>query len=320
MSFSLVSGLNLIKPSIGLSPEDYILSRAHHELACLQRFSKFPRQQGLFYGPGQYMPSKKSKKETLQNYIKVAPFLLPKDRTLSKPVLWHSDLHGDNIFVNPSQPTEIFTIIDWQAVNLSPLFLQARHPALIEFEGPIPDGFQSINLPENFDDLSPEEQLEAKKLRAAQSLYKLYEIELIHQCFDIARALRFRGSLSGQITGLSGSIFSDGEPIVQGMLMRLQEEWLTCVGLSVPCPLSFTMGEKDQQREDKAKWSKGVELMDEFLGQVGAYWGWDGWVNHNNYEVMKERLERCREDFLSRHSVTDKEKRQWMEVWPFIDR
>ena len=266
------------------------------------------------------MPSKKSKKETLQNYIKVAPFLLPKDRTLSKPVLWHSDLHGDNIFVNPSQPTEIFTIIDWQAVNLSPLFLQARHPALIEFEGPTPDGFQSINLPENFDDLSPEEQLEAKKLRAAQSLYKLYEIELIHQCFDIARALRFRGSLSGQITGLSGSIFSDGEPIVQGMLMRLQEEWLTCVGLSVPCPLSFTMGEKDQQREDEAKWSKGVELMDEFLGQVGAYWGWDGWVNHNNYEVMKERLERCREDFLSRHSVTDKEKRQWMEVWPFIDR
>lgn len=107
MSFSLVSGLNLIKPSIGLSPEDYILSRAHRELACLQRFSKFPRQQGLFYGPGQYMPSKKSKKETLQNYIKVAPFLLPKDRTLSKPVLWHSDLHGDNIFVNPSQPTEI---------------------------------------------------------------------------------------------------------------------------------------------------------------------------------------------------------------------
>ena len=245
---------------------------------------------------------------------------MPKDRTLSKPALWHPDLHGDNIFVNPSQPTEIFTIIDWQAVNLSPLFLQARHPALIEFEGPIPDGFQSINLPENFDDLSPEEQLEAKKLRAAQSLYKLYEIELIHQCFDIARALRFRDSLPGQITGLSGSIFSDGEPIVQGMLMRLQEEWSTCVGLSAPCPLSFTVEEKDRQREDEAKWSKGVELMDEFLGQVGAYWGWDGWVNHSNYEVMKERLGRCREDFLSRHSVIDKEKRQWMEVWPFIDR
>ena len=99
-------------------------------------------------------------------------------------------------------------------MNLSPLFLQARHPALIEFEGPIPDGFQAINLPENFDDLSPEEQLEAKKLRAAQSIYKLYDIQLIRQHPDIARALRFRNSLPGQITGLSGSIFSDGEPIV----------------------------------------------------------------------------------------------------------
>lgn len=305
---------------LGFSLEDYILSRVHRELACLQRFSKFPRQQGLFNGPGQYQPSRDSKTDTLRSYIKVAPFLLPKDRALSQPVLWHSDLHGDNIFVNPSHPTEILNIVDWQAVNLSPLFLQARHPGLIEFEGPIPEGLQSIKLPESFDDLSPEEQLEAKKLRAAQSLYKLYEIQLIRQCPDIARALRFRDSLAGQITGLSGSIFSDGEPVVQGMLIRLEEKWSTCVGPSVPCPISFTTEEKDRQMEAEAKWRKGVELMGEFLDQVGAYRGWDGWVNHSNYETMKERLERCREHFLSRHSATNEEKRRWMEAWPFTDR
>lgn len=44
--------------------------------------------------------------------------------------------------MNPDQPTEILSIIDWQAVNLSPLFLQARHPALIEFDGPILEGLQ----------------------------------------------------------------------------------------------------------------------------------------------------------------------------------
>lgn len=225
---------------IGASIEDYVFARAHRELACLQTLKYFPRQQGLFCGPGQYQPTAHCKKQTLWNYLKVAKFLSLEDKEISKPVLWHPDLHGNNIFVNPDQPTEIISIIDWQAVNLSPLFLQARHPALIEFDGPIPEGLQSISLPENFDDLSPEEQLEAKKLRAAQSLYKLYDIQMIRQCPEIAAALQFKVSLPGQITGLSGSLFSDGEPIVQGMLIRLQEEWATHVGSSVPCPLSFT--------------------------------------------------------------------------------
>ena len=310
----------LILHLVGSSVQDYILSRVYRELACVQKFSEFPHQQGLFYGPGQYRPSKKLKTDTLHHYIKVAPFLLPNDNTISKPVLWHPDLHGDNIFVNPSQPTDILAIIDWQSVNLSPLFLQARHPALIEFDGPVTEGFQSIKLPENFDKLSPSEQLEAKKLRAAQSLYKLYEIQLIRQCPDVARALRFRDSLAGQITGLAGSIFSDGEPTLQGMLMRLRQEWPACVSPSTPCPLSFSTEDENQQKKDEAKWREGVELMEEFLGQVGAYRGWDGWVNHQNFEVMKSRLSECREDFLTRHSATDEEKRQFMKHWPFMDK
>ncbi|RAK95744.1 phosphotransferase enzyme family protein [Aspergillus ibericus CBS 121593] len=301
------------------SLEDYVLSRAYRELACVQSFPTFPRPQGFFYGPGQYQPTAESKQKTLQNYIKVAPLLLPKDKELSKPVLWHPDLHGDNIFVNPDQPTEILSIIDWQAVNLSPLFLQARHPAIVEFDGPIPEGLESINLPDNFDELSPEEQLDAKKLRAAQSLYKLYDIQLIRQCPEIAHALRFKDSLSGQITGLAGSLFSDGEPIVQGMLIKLQEEWSSSIGPSIPCPLSFTAEEKETQREDAAKWAAGVELMEEFLHQVGAYRGWDGWVNHDNYELYKERFVRCREQFMNRHSVTDEERNRWRAVWPFKD-
>ncbi|KAJ5505984.1 hypothetical protein N7453_004941, partial [Penicillium expansum] len=226
------------------SIDDYVFARAHRELACLQTCKHFPRQQGLFYGPGQYQPTVQRKQETLSNYL--------------KPVLWNPNLHGDNIFVNPDQPTEILSIIDWQAVNLSPL------------------------LPQNFDQLSAEEQLEAKKLRAAQSLYKLYDIHMIQDCPEIAAALHFRNSLPGQITGHSGSLSSDGEPIVQGLLMRLQEKWQTYVGPSVSCPLSFTGEDKEKQKEDEKKWANGVVLMEEFLDQVGVYRGWDGWCGLNN--------------------------------------
>lgn len=313
------SGTTRIKLTTGASLEDYMLSRAQRELACLQMFSTFPGQQGLFYGPRQYQPRADHKRKTLQDYMKALPFLLPKDEEVSKPVLWHPDLHADNIFVNPNNPTEIVSVIDWQAVNLSPLFLQARHPRLIEFDGPIPEGLQSIELPDNFEQLSPEEQLEAKKLRAAQSLYKLYEIQLIRQCQEIYRALQFRDSLPVQIMGLSGSIFSDGEPVVEGMLMRLEEQWSTHVGSSVPCPLSFSELERDRQREDEALWNRSVVLMDEFLTRVGAYRGWDGWVYHDNYDRMKRHLERCKGDFLDGHCVSEEEKSQWGSVWPFTD-
>jgi hypothetical protein len=304
----------------GPSINEYLHSRAARELACIDQFSSYPGQQGLFSGPNQYHPTKALKVGVLREYLKVATRIMPKDVNLSKPALWHPDLHGDNIFVDPSQPTKILNIIDWQAVNISPLFLQARHPSLIEFEGPIPEGFKPITLPDDFDTMSEEAQHQAKVLRAAQSLYKLYEITMLQQCPEIARALRFRDTLQGQITGIASSIFSDGEPILQGMLIRLQDEWAKCVGTSMPCPLSFTANDRAQQQRLEASWSEGVELMHEVLTEIGAYQGWDGWVNHSNYSVYKERLARCRENFLDRYAETEEERSQWTRAWPFEDK
>jgi hypothetical protein len=152
----------------GPSLNEFVHSRAARELACIDKFSSYPGQQGLFGGPNQYRPTKALKVGVLRDYLKVATQILPNDVNLSKPTLWHSDLHSDNIFVDPSQPTKILNIIDWQAVNVSPLFLQARHPSLIEFEGPIPEGFEPITLPDDFDNMSEEAQHRAKNLRAAQ--------------------------------------------------------------------------------------------------------------------------------------------------------
>ena len=176
-------------------------------------------QQGLANGPHQYHPTKAFKLEVLRNYMEVAPRILPDNPDLSKAVLWHSNLHTNNIFVDLDQPTKILNMIDWQAANVSPLFLQARHPSLIDFEGPISEGFDPILLPDNFDQLSKEGQQQAKNLRAAQSIYKLYELEMLSECPDIARALRYRESLLGQITGIVGSMAGDGEVILQRMLI-----------------------------------------------------------------------------------------------------
>jgi hypothetical protein len=203
-------------------------------------------------------------------FSKIAPLLTPNDPALIKPSLWHPDLHLENIFVNPNDLTDIVAIIDWQAVNVSPLFLQARHPSLIEFEGPITPGFEPISLPDDFESMSPERQLEAKKLRSAQSLYKLYEVYLLRNCPEIFQSLQFRESLAGQIFGLAGSIFSDGEPVLMGMLIRMHDNWLEHNGASTRSPLTFTPDDRKAQEEDERLWSQGVELLSGLMDQIGA--------------------------------------------------
>ncbi|RMD44188.1 hypothetical protein DV735_g1027, partial [Chaetothyriales sp. CBS 134920] len=296
--------------------DEYIRSRTEREHKCISRFNQFPRQQGLFSGPGQYKPTAAAKSRVLTMFSQAAPLLTPKDPSLVKPTLWHPDLHTENIFVDPDNPTNIVSIIDWQAVNIAPLFLQARHPSLIEFEGPITKGFEPINLPDDFESLSPEKQLEAKKLRSAQSLYKLYEVCLLQTCPEIFKALQVRESLPGQIFGLAGSIFSDGEPVLLGMLIRMHDEWVKTRGSS---PLGITLDDRENQKEDMRLWSQGVELLADFLAKVGAYQGWDGWVNHNNYEVMRLRLQHCIESFLDQHATTEEKRRLWRTVLPFKD-
>src|SRR5437870_180936 len=108
----------------GPSLNEFVHSRVARELACIDKFSSYPGQNGMLIGPNKYCPTRALKVGVLRDYLKVATQILPNDVNLSKPTLWHSDLHSDNIFVDPSQPTRILNIIDWQAVNVSPLFLQ----------------------------------------------------------------------------------------------------------------------------------------------------------------------------------------------------
>jgi hypothetical protein len=67
--------------------------------------------EGLFYGPRQYQPKASTKLSALTNYLKVALYVLPEQEVTHLSVLWHEDLHMQNFFVNPENPTQILGII-----------------------------------------------------------------------------------------------------------------------------------------------------------------------------------------------------------------
>ena len=255
--------------------------------------------------------------------MKVAPYLLPKNQTLQTPALWHSDLHPNNIFVDSENSTQITGLIDWQAVHVAPLFLQVRHPGLLDFDGPIPEELEPFHLPENFSMLRAEEQLQEKKLLAAQSLWKLYDIDLLRHCKDARMALQHQATLTSRITALVGSLFTDGDPLVLGYLMRAADEWKVIVGEDVdgrsriPCPISFTDEERKIRREEEDLWKYGVELMSQVVDELGVYDGWNGLVDHDQYEARKKHLLAVREGFLRQMAASDQEREQWIRAWPF---
>lgn len=299
------------------------------ETSCLETFSDFPtdRQQGIFNGPAGYHPSKSAKRAVIQDYSRVLPYLIPKDDSHIASMLWHNDLHSDNIFVDKEHPTQITGIIDWQAVHLSPAFLHVHYPSLIEYDGPILEGLTLPKLPSDFAELDPTAKERAQSLHTSQSIWGLYQIFLQKQAPDLLRVLRYRDTLPCQIMTLIGSIFDDGEPYVQSLLSQLAEPetWSKVVknnlseDAKVSCPLKYTDAELETQQKELGKWELDIERRARVIQEVGAYTGWDGAVPPEEYNDMSERLENARLGFLEAEARTPQEREHWARVWPFQD-
>ncbi|KAI4700758.1 hypothetical protein J4E81_003722 [Alternaria sp. BMP 2799] len=105
------------------------------------------------------------------------------DRTLigkvSEPVLWHTDLHMGNIYVSGRMPPQISSIIDWQSIVVSPLFLQARFPKFLTVDEDYELGALKLpDPPPNLDEMDAKDrELAEYKFEQAKEA-KVYEDEI----------------------------------------------------------------------------------------------------------------------------------------------
>ncbi|KAF2004130.1 hypothetical protein P154DRAFT_485880 [Amniculicola lignicola CBS 123094] len=303
---------------------DAILER---EAACIEAFSQFPRdrQQGIFNGPGGYHPSKTAKLAVIGDVRRVLPHITPTDEAYSASVLWHNDLHSDNIFVDKEDPTRITGIIDWQSVPLNPAFLHVHYPSLIEYDGPVLRGFEKPQLPPNYNELDADGKKSSRALHTAQSVWMFYKIWTQKQAPDLLRVLSNRDFLPLQILSLIGSTLDDGEAYMQHSLSALTEStmWpkiLTQNKLDmVPCPISYSQAHLDNQQSELAKWEKDVERRKRIVEEIGVYTGWDGAVPPDEYDTVSKRLEAAKRNFLESESRSPADREQWQDAWPFKD-
>ena len=247
----------------------------------------------------------------LEQYLCVLPYIIPRGTDIDSPLLWHHDLHPQNIFVDDTDPTKVTGIIDWQAVWAAPLFIQARFPSVFNCDGSYPWGAVEPMLPKGLDSLSESDKESASHRLEEKRLKKFYEVAsrnfnpLVFKALD---AMRNEDNPVTFIFDVVGRTGIDGPIPLKELLVQIYEKWdwiLKGKGIDVPCPISFTNEEIQEARQQAQAWATAFNEFDGLRAQIA---GKDGWVSHEEYDeamaqfnAHKETLEglRKRLDSLS---------------------
>jgi hypothetical protein len=82
---------------------------------------------------------------------------------------WPADLHLGNISVSSDDPTLIESMIDWQSVQIAPLFVQGRFPEFLRTPNDNNPGAENPSLPDNFEESDLKRKSELSRRRHCPS-------------------------------------------------------------------------------------------------------------------------------------------------------
>ncbi|KAI9824433.1 MAG: hypothetical protein M1832_001968 [Thelocarpon impressellum] len=237
-------------------------------------------------------PQRDAHIDLLEKFLKIIPHILPKDELITYPTLWHTDLHGDNIFVENSDPSTISAIIDWQGVWAAPFFLQARFPSVFNCEWSYPWGAVMPQLPADFDELSEGGQKQAEQELSDVKLKKFYEVasrKFNQLTFRAMDAMEFDDdNQTTMLFYIVGRSWIDGPIPLRHLLVQVVEQWGTISADSgSACPISFSEGEGARAQQDMEAWAK---ASGEYFALKSRTVGKDGWVGHDEYDEAKAQF------------------------------
>ncbi|EFR04208.1 protein kinase subdomain-containing protein [Nannizzia gypsea CBS 118893] len=237
----------------------------------------------------------------------------PELASISKPILWHTDLHSGNIFVSEQDPTQIVSIIDWQFISAGPLFLQVNWPDFLKPNDEYIYGVVQPQLPDDFETLDEAEKKLAISDRNDAIVTKSYEIRSALHCKDVYRSLNLP-SVFLETFIRCGEASAEGTIGLRACLAELYKSW-DSLGFTGECPLSFTDDELqviEAEFKEYRDWHDVQELAKRYL-ETDA----DGWISpeldfaeiqQRNRAVIKRYVKE-----MSKHMPPEAA----LEMWPF---
>ncbi|KAB8208105.1 phosphotransferase family protein [Aspergillus parasiticus] len=254
----------------------------------------------------------------LTQYMDAASYLIPSsdDEVASSNVLWHPDLHLDNVYVDPNTH-EITSIIDWQSACVAPLFYQSAVPRMFQHPKPVREGWAVPQKPENFDSLSEEEQNEIQKDLESEAMHKYYEAQVYkraprHWSVLQRKTIPIMRKPVELVTGLweRRNLFFLRQSLI--VLAAYWEEVYSDSGLT--CPLQFTKPDLELYQEEEENIDGVGQLLTILHDQVLL--PHDGMVRSEDYEAAVRISRKIKEIFLG--LAQDETQRElFSKLWPY---
>jgi hypothetical protein len=277
-----------------------------------------PRSPITLCGPGTYEPTRERKLKALDCYSHLIKHLLPDDASVSSAHIWHSDLHVANIFVDPSEPTKIVSIIDWQSTEIAPLYIQARQPHIIDYEGPPLYGLERPQPPKDLERLDVREKKKAESIYLQRSLCSLYNTLTHHQNPKLYAALQFQDTTSYTLLLLARNLLIDGEASYLLQVSEFESKWKDLPGAKgCAYPFKFSAKEREEMEADVEGAVRGMEAMHAIRQEIRELLPEQGIVRHEIYEEALEALRQMKEQVIDEFAKSEHERKVWEEVWPF---
>ncbi|BDD56256.1 hypothetical protein MAP00_001730 [Monascus purpureus] len=306
----------------------YERATGEREAYCIKSMEQLPRSPIAIHYSGTYQPSRETKLFAIESYLKVVNFLLPEDEDISASCIWHDDLHVENVFVNPEDPSEIYAFIDWQSTELAPLYHHTIEPYILDYNGPALEGLLDRPKLADVKALFQDEHDQAVATRKAESLFTsmsllaLYRYLLHKTIPQLFKALEFRQTDCFDLLLFARNLLVDGEATYLGLLAKQQEEnWAGVPRISrtgTKAPLTFSHDVLRKIKCDSAGASAAMALMGDVQRMIGSqYFQARGLVSHAQFAELERILPKARDDFVRAHARNEKEELELSRAWPF---
>lgn len=287
------------------SSQDYLKAIAKREISWISRYAK-PKPTTNLFAAYEAQSSTDTHISLYRKFLDSAPYLLPNKQELIRPTIWHWDLHAPNLFV---QGGKITSLIDWQGAWAGPLFLQARHPRLVDYNGKV-----MLKLPDNYEVLEdPNEKARIRDQVERSIVLHMYEAgtakvnPVLHEILHLKHGRTRRETVDFAADTWDGSIIRFRECLIriarfvypsslnqEVPLIRTDYSHWNDFNSEVPCPISFSDEELKAHYENADGWNEKADFWASLDGFVHR----DGWTSNDNYEQALEMFAELREQGL----------------------
>jgi hypothetical protein len=275
----------------------------------------------MLTGPGLYQPTPSKKLWALDAYLQVLEHVLPKgdpeSRDMLRGRLWHDDLDGENIFVNPAEPTQVTAIIDWQSAQSAPLFDHAMEPSFFDYDGR--DAGEEFEMP------GPLDTTGLSEAEKATAMTEHYDRGLMIAWRGLIRdegpvqyqTIKFKNTTAGGILRAAPLVYVAGEAQLAALILEIRDKWPS--GSKFPVALTAEEEERIKSGADGAE--QGANLVSQIMAQLPAQWPRGGLASiavHEDYDEFKALLTYTRDE-IARQCFGDDEtaRKGFLENWPF---